>query len=73
MIIDGFKFNTVRPGDIADKFIGKYEVTIFVNGAEMSTEYVSGMRDLAERIVDLDGILLPGDEIRLKIQVYWRF
>lgn len=73
MIIDGFKFNTVRPGDIADKFIGTYAVTIFLNGAEVSTEYVSSMRELAKRICDLDEVLLPGDEIRLKIQVYWRF
>ncbi len=73
MIIDGFKFNTVRPGDIADKFIERYAVTIFLNGAEVSTEYVSSMRELAKRIVDLDDVLLPGDEIHLKIQAFWRF
>lgn len=73
MIIDGFKFNKVRLEDIADKFIEKYAVTIFLNGAEVSTEYVSSLRELATRIVDLDDILAPGDVIHLKIQGFWRF
>lgn len=64
MIIDGFIFDTLRPADLNDR----YAVTIFVNGSEMSTELVSDLHALADRISDLNQIILSGDEIMLRVQ-----
>ena len=64
MIIDGFKFEKLRPADLIDR----YAVTIFVNGSEMSTELVSDLHALADRISDLNQIILSGDEILLRVQ-----
>ena len=64
MIIDGFQFDRLRPSDLIDR----YAVTIFVNGSEMSTELVSDIHALADRISDLNKIILSGDEILLRVQ-----
>ena len=64
MIIDGFNFEKLRPSDLIDR----YTVTIIVNGSEMSTELVSDLHALADRISDLNQIILSGDEILLRVQ-----
>lgn len=64
MIIDGFEFRDLRPSD----FVDTYAVTIIVNGSEMSTELVSDLHALADRISDLNQIILSGDEILLRVQ-----
>ena len=64
MIIDGFNFEKLRPSDLIDR----YAVTIIVNGSEMSTELVSDLHALADRISDLNQIILSGDEILLRVQ-----
>ena len=64
MIIDGFNFEQLKPSDLMDS----YAVTIYVNGFEMSTELVTSMAALIDRISDLNHIILAGDEILLHVQ-----
>lgn len=64
MIIDGFKFDKLRPADLIDR----YAVTVYVNGVEQWTELFSNLRYLAEAVSDLNTIIKSGDEILLRVQ-----
>lgn len=63
MIIDGFTFEGVTPGE----FLGKYQVTLYRNGEELVTTHFT-LSDLADKILILSNMQWPEEDLRLRIE-----